>query len=77
VPVRERVVCGTGSVKSQVGHTKAAADSGGFDQDAMAHHHKYCRRRKTDGRWAPGWDSPFYLNTEADPVGQNWPPARP
>ena len=62
--------CALGSVKSQIGHTKAAAGAAGLIKAALALHHKVLPpttkverpiERLADGR------SPFYLNTEARP----------
>ena len=62
--------CALGSVKSQIGHTKAAAGSAGIIKAALALHHKVLPptskierpiERLQDGR------SPFYLNTVARP----------
>ena len=62
--------CALGSVKSQVGHTKAAAGAAGLIKAAMALHQKVLpptlKVRRPADRIARG-DSPFYLNTEARP----------
>jgi acyl transferase domain-containing protein/NAD(P)-dependent dehydrogenase (short-subunit alcohol dehydrogenase family) len=62
--------CALGSVKSQVGHTKAAAGAAGLIKAALALHHKVLpptlKVRRPMGSLAGG-DSPFYLNTEARP----------
>ena len=59
-----------GSVKSQMGHTKAAAGAAGLIKAAMALHHKVLpptlKVRRPSESLARG-DSPFYLNTEARP----------
>ena len=62
--------CALGSVKSQIGHTKAAAGAAGLIKAAMALYHKVLPPtikvdRPADGV-APGV-SPFYVNTEARP----------
>ena len=62
--------CALGSVKSQVGHTKAAAGAAGLIKAALALHHKVLPptvkvRRPLEP--LAGGDSPFYLNTEARP----------
>ncbi|WZP00444.1 SDR family oxidoreductase [Isosphaeraceae bacterium EP7] len=62
--------CALGSVKSQIGHTKAAAGSAGIIKAALALHHKVLpptakvTRPLADA--LPG-ASPFYVNTEARP----------
>ncbi len=62
--------CALGSVKSQVGHTKAAAGAAGLIKAAMALHQKVLpptlKVRRPADRIARG-DSPFYLSTEARP----------
>jgi acyl transferase domain-containing protein/NAD(P)-dependent dehydrogenase (short-subunit alcohol dehydrogenase family)/acyl carrier protein len=62
--------CALGSVKSQVGHTKAAAGAAGLIKTAMALHHKVLpptsKVRRPIERLAGG-HAPFYLNTEARP----------
>jgi len=62
--------CALGSVKSQIGHTKAAAGAAGLIKAALALYHKVLPPtikvdRPADGA-APG-STPFYLNTEARP----------
>ena len=62
--------CALGSVKSQVGHTKAAAGAAGLIKAALALHHKVLPptlkvRRPLES--LAGGQSPFYLNTEARP----------
>ncbi len=64
--------CAVGSVKSQVGHTKAAAGAAGLIKAALALHHKVLPptlkvRRPADVLARA--DSPFYLNCEPRP----WP----
>ncbi len=72
--------CALGSVKSQIGHTKAAAGAAGLIKAALALHHKVLPatikisepnpRLKID-------DSPFYLNTETRPwLGAHGHPRR-
>src|SRR5262249_46771974 len=60
--------CALGSVKSQVGHTKAAAGAAGLIKAAMALHQKVLpptlKVRRPPERLASG-DSPFYVNSEA------------
>ena len=62
--------CALGSVKSQIGHTKAAAGAAGLIKAALALHHKVLPPTiKVDQPAevvAPGV-SPFYVNTEARP----------
>ncbi len=65
-----RAWCALGSVKSQVGHTKAAAGAAGLIKAALALHHKVLPptakvRRPIDSLAAAG--SPFYVNTEPRP----------
>jgi len=70
--------CALGSVKSQVGHTKAAAGAAGLIKAALALHHKVlpptCKVRRPIERLAEA-SSPFYLSTEARPWLRN--PAHP
>ncbi len=59
-----------GSVKSQIGHTKAAAGSAGFIKAAMALHHKILPPTINVKEPNPKFeldDSPFYVNTETRP----------
>ncbi|MDG3006241.1 type I polyketide synthase [Paludisphaera mucosa] len=62
--------CALGSVKSQIGHTKAAAGAAGLVKAALALHHKVLPPTiKVDRpleRLAAD-DSPFYLNTDIRP----------
>ena len=62
--------CALGSVKSQIGHTKAAAGAAGLIKAALALHHKVLPPtikvdRPADAA-APG-KTPFYVNTEPRP----------
>ncbi len=67
---RETPWCALGSVKSQVGHTKAAAGAAGLIKAAMALYHKVLpptsKIRRPVERLATG-RSPFYVNAEARP----------
>ncbi len=59
-----------GSVKSQIGHTKAAAGAAGFIKAALALHHKILPATINITTPNPKLDlenSPFYLNTETRP----------
>ncbi len=62
--------CALGSIKSQVGHTKAAAGAAGLIKAALALHYKVLpptiKVSQPIGPLATG-DSPFYLNTESRP----------
>ena len=62
--------CALGSVKSQIGHTKAAAGAAGLFKAVMALHHKVLpptiKVERPDPRLAID-SSPFYLNTRARP----------
>jgi len=62
--------CALGSVKSQVGHTKAAAGAAGLFKAIMAVHHKVLPPTIKIQRPNPALDlakSPFYLNTQPRP----------
>ena len=62
--------CALGSIKSQVGHTKAAAGAAGLIKTALALYHKVLPPTiKVSQPIAPlaSGDSPFYLNTESRP----------
>ncbi len=62
--------CALGSVKSQIGHTKAAAGAAGLMKAALALHHKVLPptiKVKTPSAKLGLENSPFYLNTEARP----------
>ncbi|RDV37166.1 SDR family NAD(P)-dependent oxidoreductase [Bradymonadaceae bacterium TMQ3] len=62
--------CALGSVKSQIGHTKAAAGAAGLFKVVMALHHKVLPPTIKVGQPNPKMgieESPFYLNTEARP----------
>jgi acyl transferase domain-containing protein len=67
---REGRWCALGSVKSQIGHTKAAAGVAGLIKAAAALHHKVLPPTiKVQQPIEPiqAEDSPFYVNTEARP----------
>lgn len=69
-PTSDAPWCALGTVKSQIGHTKAAAGAAGLFKVVMALHHKALPPTiKVDApNPALGLDdSPFYLNTEARP----------
>ena len=62
--------CALGSVKSQIGHTKAAAGAAGLFKAVMALHHKLLPPTIKIDKPNPKLEieaSPFYLNTEARP----------
>ncbi|MCL6454603.1 MAG: acyltransferase domain-containing protein [Alicyclobacillus sp.] len=62
--------CALGSVKSQIGHTKAAAGAAGLFKAVMALHHKVLPPTIKVERPNPDLkldESAFYLNTEARP----------
>ena len=72
--------CALGSVKSQIGHTKAAAGAAGLIKAALALHHKVLpatlKVSEPNPRLEIG-DSPFYLNTETRPwLGASGHPRR-
>ncbi len=67
---RARQWCALGSVKSQIGHTKAAAGAAGLFKAVMALHHKVLPPTIKVAAPNPKLaiaDSPFYLNTETRP----------
>ncbi len=62
--------CALGSVKAQIGHTKAAAGAAGLVKAVMALHHKVLpptTKVKAPNPALAIDQSPFYLNTEARP----------
>ncbi len=62
--------CALGSVKSMIGHTKAAAGAAGLIKAALALHHKVLPPTiKVDNPLEPltAGNSPFYVNTEKRP----------
>jgi polyketide-type polyunsaturated fatty acid synthase PfaA len=62
--------CALGSVKSQIGHTKAAAGAAGLIKVVLALHHKVLPPTIKVTRPNPALEiekSPFYLNTQARP----------
>ena len=62
--------CALGSIKSQIGHTKAAAGAAGLFKAIMALHHKVLPPTIKIERPNPKFDlerSPFYLNLHARP----------
>jgi polyketide-type polyunsaturated fatty acid synthase PfaA len=66
--------CALGSVKSQIGHTKAAAGAAGLFKAVMALHHKVLPPTIKVDRPNPALeieDSAFYLNTRARPWVRN------
>jgi acyl transferase domain-containing protein/acyl carrier protein len=66
--------CALGSVKSQIGHTKAAAGAAGLFKAVMALHHKVLPPTIKVDRPNPELAieaSPFYLNTQARPWIRN------
>ncbi|MGK4007322.1 SDR family NAD(P)-dependent oxidoreductase [Sorangium sp. So ce1036] len=66
----DRQWCALGSVKSQIGHTKAAAGAAGLFKAVMALHHKVLPPTIKVDRPNPKLEiekTPFYINTEARP----------
>ncbi|NOY24532.1 MAG: acyltransferase domain-containing protein, partial [Oligoflexia bacterium] len=66
----DRQWCALGSVKSQIGHTKAAAGAAGLFKGVMALHHKILPPTAKVDRPNPDLHidtSPFYLGTQARP----------
>ncbi|WP_437486954.1 SDR family NAD(P)-dependent oxidoreductase [Sorangium sp. So ce1014] len=66
----DRQWCALGSVKSQIGHTKAAAGAAGLFKAIMALHHKVLPPTIKIDKPNPKLEiekTPFYLNTEARP----------
>jgi polyketide-type polyunsaturated fatty acid synthase PfaA len=66
----DRQWCALGSVKSQVGHTKAAAGAAGLIKTVLALHHKVLPPTIKVAQPNPKLDieqTPFYLNTHARP----------
>ncbi|MCZ6681867.1 MAG: acyltransferase domain-containing protein, partial [Planctomycetota bacterium] len=62
--------CGLGSVKSQIGHTKAASGAAGLIKAALAVHHRTLPPTIKVAKPNPKLglnNSPFYLNTESRP----------
>ncbi|MBA2320648.1 MAG: acyltransferase domain-containing protein, partial [Deltaproteobacteria bacterium] len=67
---KDRQWCAIGTVKSQIGHTKAAAGAAGLFKAVLALHHKILPPTIKIDRPNPKLDittSPFYLNTETRP----------
>ena len=70
----DRQWCALGSVKSQIGHTKAAAGAAGLIKVVMALHHKVLPQTAKIDQPNPGLDlenSPFHLNTTTRPWVRN------
>ena len=62
--------CALGSIKSQVGHTKAAAGAAGLLKAVLSLHHKVLPPTLKVSQPNPKFDinaSPFYINTHAKP----------
>jgi len=62
--------CALGSIKSQIGHTKAAAGAASLFKAVMSLHHKVLPATLKIRQPNPALaldDSPFYLNTETRP----------
>ncbi len=72
--------CGIGSVKSQIGHTKAASGVAGLIKSVLALHHKVLPATIKVGEPNPSLNvesSPFYLSTETRPwLGERETPRR-
>ncbi len=71
--------CAVGSVKSMIGHTKAAAGVTGLIKAALALHQRVLPPTLNVTEPNPKLlesDSPFYLNTEAQPWAANGSPRR-
>ncbi len=69
-PIAAAAWCALGSVKSQIGHTKAAAGVAGIIKAALALHHKVLPptiKVKQPLEGALRADSPFYVNTKKRP----------
>jgi acyl transferase domain-containing protein len=66
----DRQACAIGSIKSMIGHTKAAAGVAGLMKTALALHHRVLPPTlgvKTPNPKADFPNSPFYVNSEARP----------
>ncbi len=80
----DRQWCAIGSIKSQIGHTKAAAGAAGLLKAVLALHHKVLPPTIKVDQPNPALElesSPFYLNTAARPWirpqgGEDVPPRR-
>ena len=67
---REGAWCALGSVKSMIGHTKAAAGAAGLIKAVMALHHKVLPptlKVETPNEAVKPGETPFYINTEKRP----------
>ena len=67
---REGSWCALGSVKSMIGHTKAAAGAAGLIKAVMALHHKVLPptiKVETPNEAVTPGETPFYVNTEKRP----------